>query len=446
MEEKIAQLIKAAGVVGAGGAGFPTHVKVNANADHVIVNGAECEPLLRVDQQLMSQKTDLVVKGLEAVMEATGASRGTIALKGKYEDAIENLNKAVAGKPIDLFILGDFYPAGDEHVTVHEVTGKIIPEGEIPLKVGCVVSNVETLLNVAYALEGQPVTDTYLTVTGEVPKPMTFKVPVGTRMREVISLAGLDNLDDMAVVEGGPMMGNVVDDLEQPVTKTTKALIVLPKDHPMIIKRNMSLELILKRAKVACIQCVRCTDKCPRHMLGHRLKPHKVMRGIKYLQADGDVLKMALSCTECGACEYACDVMGLSPRRVNAMLKQELGKKGIRLTPSAGGEAVTPGREFMKIPSQRLINRLGLASYNVAAPLAEVDYRPGKVTIPLKQHIGAPAQPVVAAGQKVERGQVIGEIPEGALGAVVHASISGVVREVSHNIVIEADGVGGVSK
>ncbi|NLL18070.1 MAG: 4Fe-4S dicluster domain-containing protein [Clostridia bacterium] len=446
MEEKIVQLIKAAGVVGAGGAGFPTHVKVNANAGHVIVNGAECEPLLRVDQQLMSQKADLVVKGLEVVMEATGASRGTVALKGKYHDAIKNLTRAVAGKPIDLFILGDFYPAGDEHVTVYEVTGKIIPEGEIPLKVGCVVNNVETLVNVACALEGQPVTDTYLTVTGEVPKPMTFKVPVGTAMQEALALAGQDNLEGLVIIEGGPMMGNVVRDPELPVTKTTKALIVLPEDHPLIRKRNMSLAHILKQAQVACIQCVRCTDLCPRHMLGHRLSPHKVMRGIKYLQTGEEVLNMALSCTECGACEYACEVMMLSPRRVNAMLKQELGKNGIKLTPSDGREAVTPGREFMKIPSQRLVSNLGLVPYNVPAPLEEIDYRPGKVTIPMKQHIGAPARPVVAVGERVERGQMIGEIPAGSMGAMVHASIDGVVREISNHIVIEGDGVGGVAK
>jgi Na+-translocating ferredoxin:NAD+ oxidoreductase RnfC subunit len=444
VQEKIVQLIKAAGVVGAGGAGFPTHVKVKAAAGHVIVNGAECEPLLRVDQQLMAQEADLMVKGLGAVMKATGASRGTVALKGKYHEAIEVLEQAVAGKPIDLFILGDFYPAGDEHVTVYEVTGKIIPEGGIPLKVGCVVDNVETLINVAHALEGQPVTDTYLTVTGEVPNPITFKLPIGTAMTEALALAGQKDMEGRLVVEGGPMMGKVVDDFSRPITKTTKGLIVLPKNHPMMEKRNMTLEYILKQAKAACIQCSRCTDMCPRHMLGHRLSPHKVMRGVNYLQAGEEVLNMALSCTECGACEYACDVMFLSPRRVNAMLKQEMGKKGIKLVPSKEQEVVTPSREFMKIPVKRLIARLGLVPYNVSAPLVEVDYRPRKVTIPLKQHIGAPARPVVAAGQRVERGQLIGEIPDGAMGAAVHASISGVVREVSQNIVIEADGDGGV--
>ncbi|MEL7566064.1 MAG: 4Fe-4S dicluster domain-containing protein [Dehalobacterium sp.] len=443
MREEIIQQIKDAGVVGAGGAGFPTHVKVNAQAEHVIVNGAECEPLLRVDQQLMATMAEKVVKGLEAVMQSVGASLGTIALKGKYHEAIEAMEKAISGKPIKLFILGDFYPAGDEHVTVYEVTGKIIPEGGIPLKVGCVVNNVETLINVADAIDGRPVTDTYLTVTGEVPKPITLKLPIGISIKEALALAGQTNMDGKLLVEGGPMMGKVVEDFSQPITKTTKGLIVLSANHPMMMKRNMSLAHIIRQSKAACIQCMRCTDLCPRHMLGHRLSPHKIMRGLNYMEGDQEVMKMAFSCTECGACEYACNMMLLSPRRVNGLLKQELAKKGIKPVPSMNHEVVVPSREFMKIPVKRLISSLGLAPYNVAAPLADVDYAPQKVSIPLKQHIGAPAQPVVKIGQEVKRGALIGAVPEGAMGADIHASISGIVREISQCIVIEADGDGG---
>lgn len=443
LREEIMQKIKDAGVVGAGGAGFPTHVKVNGAAEHVIVNGAECEPLLRVDQQLMSEQAERMVQGLEAVMAAVGASLGTIALKGKYHDAIDALEKAIAGKPIKLFILGDFYPAGDEHVTVYEVTGKIIPEGGIPLKVGCVVNNVETLINVAHALDGCPVTDTYLTVTGEVPKPVTLKLPIGTSMGEALALAGQTDMQGKLLVEGGPMMGKVIDDFSQPITKTTKGLIVLKTEHPMMQARNMSMAHIIKQAKAACIQCRRCSDLCPRHMLGHKLSPHRIMRGLNYMDGEETVMKMALSCTECGACEFACNIMFLSPRRVNGLLKQEFGKKGIKMALSAGQEVISTSREFMKIPVKRLIAFLGLTPYNVAAPLVETDYVPRKVTIPLRQHIGAPALPVVEVGQRVARGALIGAIPEGAMGANIHAGISGVVREVSQHIVIEADGDGG---
>jgi len=444
MHEELVRIIKDAGVVGAGGAGFPTHVKVNAAADHVIVNGAECEPLLRVDQQLMAIEWDKLVKGIETVMKITGAARGTIALKAKYHEAIEALEKATAGKPIKLYILGEFYPAGDEHVIVYEVEGKVIPEGGIPLKVGCVVNNVETLINVAEALEGKPVTDTYLTIIGEVPTPITVKLPIGTSVEEALRLAGQKDTKGKVVIEGGPMMGKVVDDISQPITKTTKGLIVLSQDHPMIQKRNMSVEHIIKQSKAACIQCVRCTDMCPRHMLGHRLSPHRVMRAINYLDGGEETMKMALSCTECGACEYACSVMNLSPRRVNGMIKQELAKKGIKQVPPSRPEVPAIAREYMKIPVKRLVSALGLVPYNVPAPLTAADYEPAKVTIPVKQHIGVPSQPVVQIGQRVKKGDLIAAIPEGAMGANIHSSISGIVRKITENIVIEGDRDGGV--
>lgn len=443
MREEIIKLIKEAGVVGAGGAGFPTHVKVNAQADHVIVNGAECEPLLRVDQQLMDLMAKEMVQGLESVMMATGASMGTIALKGKYQAAIASLEKEITGKPIKIFILGDFYPAGDEHVTVYEVTGKIIPEGQIPLKVGCVVSNVETLINVARAKEGTAVTDTYVTLTGDVPEPLTVKLPIGISIAEALSLAGQINLQDKLVIDGGPMMGPVVEDFTLPITKLTKGLIVLPLDHALISKRSISLPHIIKQAKTACIQCVRCTDMCPRHMLGHKLKPHLIMRGLNYFEGDQEVMKMALACTECGACEYACNMMLLSPRRVNALLKEEFAKNGIKADPSKEDEKVVPTREYMKIPSKRLVGNLGLAPFDRPAPLREVNYQPQRVSIPLKQHIGQAAAPVVKEGQWVEKGTLIGSISEGAMGAQVHASISGRVEDVNGEIVIVAAGAGG---
>ncbi|MGI6686279.1 MAG: 4Fe-4S dicluster domain-containing protein [Bacillota bacterium] len=123
------------------------------------------------------------------------------------------------------------------------------------------------------------------------------------------------------------MMGKVVEDFTEPITKTTKGLIVLDQNHPMMQKRNISLPHIIRQAKAACIQCMRCTDMCPRHMLGHRLSPHKIMRGINYLDGDQDVMKMALSCTECGACEYACHMMLLSPQAGERFTKTGAGQK-----------------------------------------------------------------------------------------------------------------------
>ena len=148
----IVELIRKAGVVGAGGAGFPTHVKAQAKAEIVISNGAECEPLLHKDKELMKRHAPLLVEGLETMMAATGAKKGVLAVKAKYKDVVAACEGAVHGRPgLSVFQLGDFYPAGDEYTLVYEVTGKLIPPAGLPLQVGSVVDNVETLINVALA-------------------------------------------------------------------------------------------------------------------------------------------------------------------------------------------------------------------------------------------------------------------------------------------------------
>lgn len=442
MKAETVNLVRLAGVVGAGGAGFPTHVKIASAAEFVIINGAECEPLLRVDQQLMAVEAGKLVRGLEAVMAVTGAATGIIALKEKYKEARKALAEKIEGKPVRLFILGDFFPAGDEQVLVYEVLGRVVPEGGLPIQVGCVVSNVETAINVANALEGIPVTDTYVTVTGAVESPVTLKVPVGTPVAEVLALAGVRDTGRVSVIDGGPMMGKVLENIEQPVTKVTKGLIALPVNHKLLQKKNLSIKDMVRRSKSVCIQCAACSDVCPRQLLGHRLYPHKIMRGLNYI-TDQNVMKMALICSECGVCEaYGCPML-LSPRQINGAIKKELAAKGIKpeRTDPANRPLVSPVREYRKIPSKRLVARLGLSPYDRPAPLDGTGCSPGRVFIPLRQHIGAAAAPVVETGQTVEKGTLIATIPEGALGANIHASITGTVRKIDQNCIeIESDG------
>ena len=154
-----------AGVVGAGGAGFPTHVKLNCKADIVLANGAECEPLLRVDQQMMLLRAADVVRGLKLAMKACGAKEGVICIKAKHKEAIQALEKACSAG-VSVFQLKDYYPAGDEQQMVYDATGRIVPVGGIPIDAGVVVQNVSTLLNILAASKGVPVTHKYLTVTG----------------------------------------------------------------------------------------------------------------------------------------------------------------------------------------------------------------------------------------------------------------------------------------
>lgn len=437
MGKPIVDAIRAAGVVGAGGAGLPTHVKADAAAQTVLVNGASCEPLLMSDPYLMETQVDTLVRGLEAMMDCTGAGRGIICLKGKHAHAMQSVREGVArlGKGrIEAFELGDFYPAGDEQVMVYEVLGGIVPERGIPLQIGAVVSNVESLCNVAHALDGKPVTHRYLTVGCEVRKPMVVRVPVGTRVAEVLQFAGGPTIDEYRVVDGGPMMGRVLPDTDQPVTKTTSGLLVLPPDHNVVCRKVMDPHTVKRLTNTICCQCSQCTDLCPRQLLGHSLHPHRLMRVLDGQAVDSPIAREALLCSECGICEkFACP-MGLSPREVNAQLKKELMAAGVKW--ENRGEPLVPSRfrDERRIPTSRLVSRLGLAGYE-AHPHFAGDYTPSEVRIPLRQHIGAPALAVVHAGDHVKTGDLIGEIPEGAMGARVHASIDGVVTAVENGII-----------
>ena len=427
--DTISLKVREAGVVGAGGAGFPTHVKLAAQAEIVIVNGAECEPLLKTDQQLAALYPEQLIKGLTLAMEATGAKQGIIALKAKYKEAITALEPYVT-EHVKISIMPDIYPAGDEVITIWLTTGRRVPPGGIPLNIGVVVNNVQTLINVARAVDGEPVTTRTLTVTGAVKNPITVTVPIGTSLREVLDLAGGGRSEDLVYINGGPMMGSLFTDLNDPVTKTTGGLIALPKDHRLIERKSRPLETILRIAKTVCEQCSFCTELCPRHMIGHELSPHLLIRAVNYKNmVKPSMLTSALTCSECGVCEaYACPV-GISPLRVNQALKAELRAKGLKYQGELG--KVDPMAQHRLIPTSRLIDRLNLRSLYSEAPLSQERYVPDEVTLKLQQHIGAPAEAIVKVGDVVSLGQVVGEIPVGALGARIHASLSGTVKRVT---------------
>lgn len=431
MQENLTALVERAGIVGAGGAGFPTHVKLNAKADTVIINGAECEPLLRVDQQLMAQQADRLLQALNMIVEQVGAEEGVVALKEHYHAAVAALQQELPRYPkLRVHQMGAFYPAGDEQVIVYEVTGRVVPEGGIPLNVGVVVTNVETALNVLEATEGRPVTEKYVTLTGAVRTPKTVKVPLGITVAEALALAGGPTVAEYRIVNGGPMMGQLVAP-ESAITKTTKGLIVVPAGHPLLNSLERPLGVSTRQAATACMQCSLCSEVCPRGLLGHRIQPHKLMRLAAYgSMCDPAQTPMnAYLCCGCRLCEYAC-VMGLQPWKLNSNLKGILGKQGIRNSLNNKPEHAAPFREFKRYPVHKLIHQLGLDSYDVDAPMDGNTPVFGKVTLPLRQNVGAPAEPVVSVGDQVQKGDLIARIPEGKLGANLHASISGKVAAV----------------
>lgn len=428
--QTIRERVRAAGVVGAGGAGFPAHVKLQAQVDTFLVNAAECEPMLKVDQQLMSVQADRLIRGVQYAMTATGASAGIIALKEKYQKAINALTPLLPAG-IRLHILPDVYPAGDEVLTIWMATGRRVPPAALPVSVGVVVNNVQTVLNIARAVEQQyPVTRRTLTVNGAVAKPLTLSVPVGMSLREVLALAGGATVDDPGFINGGPMMGGLITSLDTPVSKTTGGLLVLPKSHALIQRRMQDECTVLSVAKTVCEQCRLCTDLCPRHLIGHELSPHLLVRAVNYQQAaTPQLLLTALTCSECNVCESVACPVGISPMRINRMLKRELRALNHRYE-----GPLNPEDEMAKyrlIPVKRLIAKLGLSDWYHDAPLVETDYPTSKTTLLLRQHIGASAIPCVQQGEHVVRGQCVADVPAGALGAPVHASIDGIVSEIT---------------
>ena len=281
--------VKAAGIVGEGGAGFPAHVKYAADADTVIANGCECEPLLHTDQHHMLHHANEIVRAFSELMQATGAKRGVIALKKKYKEATKILTDAIGNRPIELALLPNFYPAGDEQTLVREVTGRSVPPLGLPLMVGAVVANVGTLVSVAHALDGKPVTHKFLTVTGEVKKPGIVCVPIGTPLSACLEAAGGPTVSDPVFVLGGPMMGLIATNLEAPNIKGTAGILFFTD------KEDRSVE------NPTCIHCGKCLTVCPM-----KLEPLYMYKYYQKRDFENMQKYHILDCFACGSCSYNC--------------------------------------------------------------------------------------------------------------------------------------------
>ena len=419
--------IKDAGVVGAGGAGFPTDRKLDSKAEVFIVNGIECEPLLRTDRYVMEEYAPRIVQTVQTIREHLGAQRAVIALKEHYEKAVREIQSAIKGTDVEVYLSGSFYPAGDEQNLVFSVTGRTVPTGGIPLDVGCVVSNVSTVLNIADALEEKPVTDKLVTVSGSVAEPVTLSCPVGAPLSALLEAAG-GAVGDCRYIIGGPLMGQVTDDLSQPVTKTTGGLLAIPKGHVLLTYKEFDQRRESLMASAACSQCSFCTQLCPRNAMGLNVQPHKAMRAL----AAGNELLLGdvngiFSCCDCGLCTYYACNFGMKPGKAMQMAKQQLMQNGVKPRKEVHANA-DRGLSLKRVPTQRLLARLDLVKYDRPAPyIGTIDCR--DVKIPLKMHIGAVDEPVVRPHMKVDKGDPIAKAK--GLGAHIHASISGEVIQVT---------------
>jgi Na+-translocating ferredoxin:NAD+ oxidoreductase RnfC subunit len=422
------------GVVGAGGGGFPTAVKLKARVSTVIANAAECEPLLHKDKELLLHHSESFLRGLQTVMMITGAGDGVIGIKEKYHDIIAML-ESTAPEGVRIVPLPDVYPAGDEFILVHLVTGRVIPPGGLPKDVDAVVANVETLMNIGV---DQPVTHKYLTVAGAVPRPMTVRVPIGISIGEVIEAAGGSTVPDFGILLGGVMMAKPAASLDVPVTKTTGGIIVLPASHNVLRRHKAPWIQVQRSGRSACDQCRFCTEFCPRFLLGHPIEPHRAMQSLGFASGLDGMVAGTLYCCECNLCTMFACPEDLDPRTVCVEGKPLARERGFVFKGSADSVIPHPMAEFRRVPMRRLIARLGLSEFNNTGPLVDHTFRPERVNILLKQHAGAPAVPCVKTGDRVREGDVLARPEPGRLGAPVHASVDGTVTVRQDSIVIDA--------
>ena len=427
----LVEQVRLAGVVGAGGGGFPTHVKLAGKADTVIANGAECEPLLHKDAAVMEHQAVAMLRGIQLAMQAVGAGTGIVGIKAKNKHAVAAVEAACKGTAVRVQLLGDYYPAGDEYDLVHEATGRLIPPGGIPLNVGVVVCNVETFVNIAAAADGRPVTHKTLTIAGAVREPKTLTVPLGTSLRDCLAAAGGATVPDPVLAIGGMMRGETTDDLDRPVTKTTGGAIVLARDHHVIERKLKPPAVQNAIGKSACDQCRYCTELCPRYLLGYAVEPHQVMRSLAFTATGAAHWnEWAAMCCACGLCTlYACPEE-LYPKEACDQSKAEMKKANLKWSGPTTVK-VHPMREGRRLPITSLMKKLNIAQYAHPAPLQSTALTPRRVVLLLKQGAGAACQPLVRAGETVSAGQAVGAIPDKALGAMIHAPFAGSVGEVT---------------
>ena len=438
--DELQSIVYNAGIVGAGGAGFPTHRKFSDKVEQIIVNAAECEPLMMVDHHILAHHLQALVDTLNLLLDTMGAKEAIIGIKGKNMHLLDPaVVKSLDGTRVSIKEIPDIYPAGDEVVLTYETTGKIIPEGAIPVMVGVMVINVETVYNIHNAVtKSMPVTDKYITIGGDTDKDITVKAPVGMKIKELLSAAGYKDLSGKSVINGGPMMGKLVDLENDTVTKTTKGLLIFPDTHNVIQRQKRPMSMMLKRASAACCNCTMCSDLCPRQLLGYDLHVHKTIRAASHSEVrDTEAFLQSALCCGCGVCTViACQQM-LDPQAISMEIKGSLAKHGLRRQNNKAPEKVKDIRASRLVSSSKLIDRLGIRKYVKSS--VERDYMafdPDEVCIALKQHVGKPASAVVSAGDHVTKGQPVAAVAYEDLGTVMHSSINGVVSAVTDSCVI----------
>lgn len=318
-KEEIREIVKEAGIVGLGGAGFPTHIKLtpkdDSKIDYFLVNGAECEPYLTSDYRMMLEQPEKIIGGLKVILRLFPNAKGIICIEDNKPKAIEKLSSMVQGESrVEVRALKTKYPQGGERQLVYAVTGRKINSSMLPADAGCVVDNIDTVVSVYEAVcRNIPLIRRILTVTGDaVAEPGNFMVRTGTSYQEVLAAAGGFRTEPAKVISGGPMMGIPLFDLNIPVTKNSSAITAFVHD------------IVAEELPTACIRCGRCVEVCPEHLI-----PPMMMRAALHEQVEEFEKIYGMECIECGCCAYICPA-----RRPLTQAFKEMKKKvnGVRKT------------------------------------------------------------------------------------------------------------------
>lgn len=295
-KEQIRQYVKDAGIVGMGGAGFPTHVKITPKEDDkidfVIVNGAECEPYLTSDYRMMMEEAEKIIGGLKVVLSLFPNAKGFISVEDNKPEAIAKLNAAAANEDrIEIKVLKTKYPQGSERKLIYATCGRKVNSSMLPSDAGCVVNNIDTMIAIYMAVcESTPLIRRIVTVTGDaIQNPQNFNVRTGSNYKDLIDEAGGFIEEPEKIISGGPMMGTALFSTNVPVTKTSSALLCMKKDEVAEIEQSN------------CIHCGRCVSACP-----SRLVPQMMVKAVKVGDYEAFEKLNGMECYECGSCSYVC--------------------------------------------------------------------------------------------------------------------------------------------
>lgn len=310
-KEEILERIGEAGIVGMGGAGFPTRVKLSPKEpekiDYVIANCAECEPYITADYRRMLENTEDLVNGMRVVLKLFDNAKGIFGVEDNKKDCIAALREVVKDEPrMEVMELQTKYPQGGERQLIYATTKRAINSKMLPADAGCVVDNVETMIGISNAvLRGIPSMERVVTVSGDaVAQPSNFKVLFGTNQQELVYAAGGFTSEPEKIISGGPMMGFSMFTLDTPITKTTSSILGFKED------------IVSKQQTSACINCGRCVDACPIHLIPSRLADHA-----EHHAEEAFVKLEGLECIECGSCSYVCPARRQLKQSIGSMKK-----------------------------------------------------------------------------------------------------------------------------